>query len=70
MQSAKCMLCDSDAVSFRWTSLISDGRSLIEIDFSSYCLRCGHVRMKTLHEIHNESPEKFALYILPEEKSG
>ncbi len=69
MQSAKCMLCGSDAVPFRWTTLMLDGSSLVEIDFSRYCLRCGELRLRTLREVHSEKPARFALFLLPEEKA-
>lgn len=64
---SKCIMCGEKAVQFRWTNLFLNRNSLIEVDFSSYCLRCGDQRRRTLRKIHKEN-NKSTSVLLPEEK--
>lgn len=66
----QCLMCDSDTVPFRRTNLLLNGNSLIEVDLSGYCLRCGNIRIRTLREICKEGVNKLILFLLPEEISG
>ncbi len=64
-----CLICGSEPVQFKWTNLFSNGDSLIEVDLSNYCIRCGNIRIKTLEEIRKEKPDRFIFFMVPEEKT-
>lgn len=65
---SKCIMCGKKVNGFRWINLFQNKNSLIEVNLSSYCLRCGNIRIKTLRRIYKTDPEKLLTIFLPEEK--